>query len=212
MTTPCLLSLRCKFHPFLYADPDSASAMADFSLSYSKATIYDASMLQSFVEAGFRASDTRPGWTGDLPQLNATFTMDLKALQAELINPDGAILIAREDSLSDSVVACFNIARKSSDVARFAWFVVAKEYQQRGIGRKVLAYAEEYAQRTWNSVRKLELNALSNRRELISWYERNGYSRTGVVIPFPANIHPIESLPANLGFVMLEKDLRVRQN
>jgi ribosomal protein S18 acetylase RimI-like enzyme len=180
--------------------------MATANLEYRVATAEDASFLQEMVQAGFRASDSRAGWTGDLPQLNENFTMNINSITTEINNPDGVIIIATDSSNNGVVAACFDIVKKGDDLARFAWFVVAQKYQQRGLGRQVLAYAEEHAQRTW-SVSRMELNALSNRQELIAWYMRNGYQKTGVTVPFPTEAHPVKGLPEDLGFVMLEKQL-----
>jgi ribosomal protein S18 acetylase RimI-like enzyme len=180
--------------------------MATVDLKYRVAKAEDAPFLKDMVEAGFRASDSRVGWTGDLPQLNENFSMNINAIVAEINNPDGAVAIATDASSNDAIVACFTLGKKGHDFARFGWFVVAKEYQQRGIGRKILNHAEEYARKTWN-ISKMELSALSNRQELIAWYMRNGYEKTGVTEPFPVAAHPVKNLPEDLCFVMLEKVL-----
>jgi GNAT superfamily N-acetyltransferase len=79
-------------------------------------------------------------------------------------------------------------------------------YQRFGIGRKVLAYAEEYVRREWG-VRRGGLNALSTREELILWYVRCGYQKTGEVTPFPVEMFAGMELPGGLCFVEMEKVL-----
>lgn len=185
-------------------------------------------MLQELIQNGFRASDTRANWTGDATKaLNDTFTISLDAIEKAIESEKSAFVIAYTTSATkqsegvvvaipgDShnitgnqhIVACFCLTRKSTDLASFAWFVVAQPYQQGGNGRKVLAYAETYVREKWQEVTKLELNALSTRDELIKWYERCGYVKTGQTEPFPEEFARGVELPEGLCFVFLEKGL-----
>ncbi|MBI3903515.1 MAG: hypothetical protein HY306_11355 [Nitrosomonadales bacterium] len=64
--------------------------------------------------------------------------------------------------------------------------------------------AEELAHAEWN-IEKIRMQVITLRDELIAYYERRGYRRTGEIKPFPAD--PKFGLPriAGLRFEVLEK-------
>jgi ribosomal protein S18 acetylase RimI-like enzyme len=79
---------------------------------------------------------------------------------------------------------------------------VRPKLQAKGIGKILLKAAEEYA--LSQQYNRIEMTVISVRRELIAWYERNGYHKTGAIAPFPNDarfgtpVHPIE-------FIVMEK-------
>jgi GNAT superfamily N-acetyltransferase len=62
-------------------------------------------------------------------------------------------------------------------------FAVDPARQVEGIGSRLLAAAEDIA-RGWSS-QEMEMTVIAQRAELIAWYERRGYRRTGESRPFP---------------------------
>jgi len=56
--------------------------------------------------------------------------------------------------------------------------------QARGLGRALLAASEQWAAREWGT-REIQMTVIAQRTELIAWYERRGYRRTGERRPFP---------------------------
>ena len=81
---------------------------------------------------------------------------------------------------------------------------VSPALQDRGIGKKLLAAADEYAKQQHCSA--IFMTVISVRSELIAWYERHGYKRTGETKPFPTdNRFGMTTQP--LEFVVLEKEL-----
>ena len=55
--------------------------------------------------------------------------------------------------------------------------------QGSGLGRALVAAAEDYARRELGA-RVIAMYVLTVRRELLAWYERRGYRRTGDIVPF----------------------------
>jgi hypothetical protein len=81
-----------------------------------------------------------------------------------------------------------------------------------GIERQVLTYAEEFAQRQWG-VRKMEMMVIWLREDIIAWYARRGYQKTGETRPFPyAELVNGVALRDNLYFDVLVKDLSTGGN
>ena len=63
-------------------------------------------------------------------------------------------------------------------------FAVDPARQGTGLGKAVLEAAERTAQELWSAT-EVTLTVISLRDELIAWYERRGYARTGRHLPFP---------------------------
>lgn len=87
-----------------------------------------------------------------------------------------------------------------------AMLTVKPDIQDGGFGRQLLAAAEDFAIR--HGARRMRLSVVHQRAELIAWYERRGYARTGETEPFPYGDdrfgHPTRE---DLYFEILEKVL-----
>ncbi|KAF7118669.1 hypothetical protein CNMCM5793_008207 [Aspergillus hiratsukae] len=178
--------------------------MTPTTLHYRLATPSDAPQIQQLIQSAFRTEDTRPNWTGDTT-LASNFRIDVNDILTTITTPNSAFLLATDTT--GILIACIGISRRAdADLARFFMLAVDDAYQRGGIGRKVLAYAEEYCRRLWG-VNKGGLNALSTRRELILWYMRCGYRPTGELTPFPVEQFTDIALPEDLCFVEMEKEL-----
>ncbi|KAL7628387.1 hypothetical protein AAE478_002589 [Parahypoxylon ruwenzoriense] len=177
--------------------------MANSNLQFRIATLDDAACLQELVQSAFRSEDSRPNWTADM-DLSSRFRVDVEKVIAQISKPDGAILIATDSS--GIPIASVEISKRGADLVRLSMLAVDHRRQRGGIGRRLLAYTEDYSRRTWG-VKKAGLNALSTRQELILWYLRCGYRKTGELTPFPSDRNDGLTLPEDMCFVELEKDL-----
>jgi GNAT superfamily N-acetyltransferase len=65
-------------------------------------------------------------------------------------------------------------------------FVVRPDIQGAGIGKRLLNEAEMLATREWG-VSAFIMIVITTRHELITFYERRGYRRTGEFSKFPVN-------------------------
>lgn len=59
-------------------------------------------------------------------------------------------------------------------MAEFYFFVVRSDYQEQGIGTKILKKAEKYLKENGFKIIRLDVQ-LENEEKLIPWYEKNGY-------------------------------------
>lgn len=178
------------------------------NLQFRRATPSDAKQIQQLIQSAFRAEDSRPEWTADM-ELGMRFRIEVDAVLATINHPDQTILMVTIDNNgNDHLVASVTIANRNMKYARLSLLAVDQSYQQGGIGRRVLAYAEEYSRQQWGAT-KMGLDALSSRQKLIAWYLRCGYRCTGEVMPFPCEEFSELELPDELCFVELEKDLAV---
>ncbi|KAK1989218.1 acetyltransferase [Colletotrichum cereale] len=169
-------------------------------LNFRVATPEDAPQLQQLVQAAFRAEDSRADWTADM-QLGKSFHYSVEEVLTTIDNPGTAIIMASDQN--GVLLGSVGITKRNDNLARFTMLSVDPGQQRGGVGRQVLAYAEDFA-RNWG-VETFGLNALSSREKLIEWYERCGYKKTGETSPFPVDQFPQLDLPKDLCFVELEK-------
>lgn len=173
-------------------------------LNFRIATANDAPQIAKLIQISFRAEDNGIAWTGPEVELNRTFTITPEEVLSTINNPEAEFLIATTDN--STLVGVMAAIKRSNELARLAMLAVDPSYQRTGLGRRVLANAEEYAQTNW-VIKKTGLNALNNRGLLIEWYERQGYVRTGEKTPFPVKAFRDIELPEGLHFVEMEKSL-----
>ena len=178
------------------------TAEATPALTFRAATEADVAAVVALVESAYRGDASRAGWTteADLLDGRRTGPDDVRAQQAR---PWSRVLLAYR---GDALVACAHVAVEDG-AGSFGRFSVVPGLQGGGIGKAVLAEAErivrdEFGQRT------LAMTVIDLRDELIAFYERRGYRRTGVHKPFPYGDARF-GLPKrdDLRFEVLEKDL-----
>lgn len=181
--------------------------MSNESLHFRIATPDDAGQIQNLIQSAFRTEDTRARWTGST-ELASQFHISVDEVLANINKPNYTVLVATDPSTDGKIVASVECVRQRTapDLARLSMLAVNDSRQRSGLGRAVLTRAEDYCRREWG-VTRLGLNALSTREELISWYVRCGFERTGATSAFPRERFPALDLPEDLCFVELEKDL-----
>ena len=99
---------------------------------------------------------------------------------AAIETPGSTVLMVERDG---RVVACCQLEHRG-DHAYFGMFAVSPTLQGAGLGKRVIAEAERQARLRWG-VREMHMTVISVREDLIAWYERRGYRRTGKRTPFP---------------------------
>jgi ribosomal protein S18 acetylase RimI-like enzyme len=157
----------------------SQTATAPAGIAWRVAEARDVDAVHALVESAYRGDASRRGWTTEADLLDGQRT-DVAGVAELIAAPDSLVLLAEAGA---DLIACAHLARKG-DSAYFGMFSVRPERQAGGIGRAMLAEAERLARERWQAVR-MEMTVISVRDELIAWYERRGYRRTGEYSPFP---------------------------
>lgn len=173
------------------------------TIQFRVATETDAPQIQSLVEAAFQADDIRPNWTADVA-LNHSFRLPEEVVRSIITDPKGAFLMATNSD--GELIGAVAIYRRDEEVARIAHLALEQKYQRSGLGRFILSHAEKHIAETWG-VKRIGLNAVSTRLQLIAWYERRGFVKTGEKSPFPFERVMELDLPKDLHFVEMEKVL-----
>ncbi|OEV30659.1 GCN5 family acetyltransferase [Streptomyces nanshensis] len=148
-------------------------------LSFRVAGREDVHALVALLESAYRGDSSRAGWTTEADLLEGQRT-DPEGVGA-VVAGDGSIMLAVERQ--GGLVACCQLERRG-EAAYFGMFAVRPDLQGAGLGKAVLAEAERTVAAEWGS-REMHMTVIRQRDDLIAWYERRGYSRTGKVTPFP---------------------------
>ncbi|MGP9843012.1 GNAT family N-acetyltransferase [Brachybacterium sp. 107] len=115
---------------------------------------------------------------------------------------------AEEGIHEDEIVGCCYTRREPADAdglvrAELGLFAVHPSAQSRGLGRSLLTAQSDHLQR--DGVDVLMIRVLQSRPELHAWYERHGFVRTGVAVPFAGD--PAGLQIAGLGMDVMERPL-----
>lgn len=143
------------------------------------ATAADVPALTVLINRAYRGKGSRRGWTTEADLLDGP-RLNEAALRIMLRAPTSVLLKALNDT--SNLAGCVYLEQVGSQLY-LSTLAVAPESQARGVGRQLLAAAEAYA-RQWNCT-SLKITVLSARPELLAWYERHGFQRTGHSEPFP---------------------------
>ncbi|GAA3512800.1 GNAT family N-acetyltransferase [Actinocatenispora rupis] len=143
------------------------------------ATPEDVPGLLELVHAAYRGGPDVAGWTTEahlLDGLRADRQMVLDMISA----PGSQIRLLLD---GDEPLACCHVDVSGGDTGYFGFFAVRPGRQGGGIGSTILAEAERIAAE--HGCHRMRMTVLSARSDLIAYYERRGYRRTGATEPFP---------------------------
>jgi ribosomal protein S18 acetylase RimI-like enzyme len=171
-------------------------------LSFRAATVADVPTLVALVTSAYRGETSREGWTTEADFLDGE-RIDPHVLRADIERPRSRVLVAERDG---RMLACVHIAEEDG-TGYLGMFSVLPELQGAGIGKQLMAEAERVVREDWR-LPAMRMTVIDLREELIAFYERRGYRRTGIKKPFPYG-DPRFGLPKrdDLRFEILEKSL-----
>jgi ribosomal protein S18 acetylase RimI-like enzyme len=152
---------------------------AQASPIFRTATLADVDAIVALVESAYRGESGLRGWTTESHLLDGQRT-DAADVRALIERPASRILLAERDG---RLMASCHVERQG-DNGYFGMFAVDPAGQGGGLGRQVLAEAERVAREEWGC-RGMRMTVIVQREELIAWYGRRGYRRTGEYQPFP---------------------------
>jgi ribosomal protein S18 acetylase RimI-like enzyme len=165
--------------------------MTAATLRFRPAVHGDTDALVALVESAYRGDASRAGWTTEADFLDGrrTGADDIQAC----IDRDRSMILIAEDVLADGtggpndgsqqLLACAHVAVEDG-AGYFGMFSVRPTLQGSGVGKAMLAEAERIARDDWR-LSVMRMTVIDIRAELIAFYERRGYHRTGILKPFP---------------------------
>lgn len=149
------------------------------NLNFRVAEPADTETIVAIVESAYRGQVSRQGWTTEADFLEGQRT-DQAEVSGLMQKADSVFLLAEAEAM---LLASVQL-EKQAESAYLGMFAVRPEYQASGVGRQLLAAAERWCQQNWNSL-SVQMTVITIREELIDWYLRRGYSRSGHFKPFP---------------------------
>ncbi|WP_408907171.1 GNAT family N-acetyltransferase [Streptomyces cavernicola] len=158
---------------------ETASRTATGAPTFRDATDADVDALVALIESAYRGDSSRTGWTTEADILHGQRT-DPEGVRAVIAGPDSRLLVVERDG---EPVACCQLEHRGES-AYFGMFAVSPALQGAGLGKVIIAEAERTARAQWGA-RQMQMTVISVREDLIAWYERRGYRRTGEMTPFP---------------------------
>ena len=174
------------------------------SLNFRLATIHDIDLLVNLVNSAYRGDSSRSGWTTEADLLGGQRT-DRDEMLSLIETAGSIILLGIQDT---EIIASLHLQQDGTN-AYLGMFAIRPSLQGAGIGKQCLHQAEHYACRAWG-VSTLQMTVITLRHELIAYYERRGYQRTGILKPFPTS--PRFGIPkvTGLQLTLLEKKLSTK--
>jgi ribosomal protein S18 acetylase RimI-like enzyme len=148
-------------------------------LTFRDATGSDVPALVALVESAYRGDASRAGWTTEADLLEGQRT-DPEGVAAVVRSEESRMLLVEEDG---ALIACCQLEHRGTH-AYFGMFAVRPDLQGAGLGKVIIAEAERTVRAEWGAD-EMHMTVISAREDLIAWYERRGYRRTGRMSPFP---------------------------
>ena len=166
------------------------------TLHFRPATLDDRDAIIALVTSAYRGDASRAGWTTEADLLDGPRVAP-EVLEHDLTRPRSVVVIAERDELPEAgaapepgvlialrrMVACAHVC-DDAGAGYFGMFAVDPTRQGGGLGDAVLRECERIARDDWR-LPVMRMTVIDVRDELIAWYERRGYRRTGIKKPFP---------------------------
>ncbi|WP_297325641.1 GNAT family N-acetyltransferase [Nitrosomonas sp.] len=169
----------------------------DYSHFYlEKAGYGQAQAISNLVNLTYRGE---AGWTKETQIIQGDRT-NRQEIEIALSKPNAHFLVVNQPQ---ALAACIYVAKEQAH-AYIGFFSVHPSLQGKGLGKHVLKQAETFAQRNMG-VQKFVMFVVSQRPELIAFYERRGYSRTGRIEAYPLSLGIGVPKVAGLTIEYLEK-------
>ena len=165
------------------------------------ATFEDHPAIVTIVNRAYRGPADHRGWNSEA-HLIAGDRITLDRLRRELAESPKARLLVHRDAGGEPR-ACVWIEPEDDGGWYFGMLAIDPGTQAGGTGARMLEAIDSHVRD--HGGRRLRISVINVREELIAWYERRGFVRTGAFEPLPDGIG--QPLRDGLGFVILVKDL-----
>jgi len=168
-----------------------------------RATLSDVDTIVALVESAYRGEKSRAGWTTEADLLDGQRTDASEVRSIIEAFPKQRVILLEE---AGHAFACARLDVHETH-AYVGMIAVDPTLQAKGNGRAVIEESERVARSEFGLTR-IRMTVISVRHELIAWYERQGYKRTGDTEAFPYGDARF-GVPKrdDLEFVVLEKAL-----
>jgi len=163
------------------------------------ATLQDIPELVALINSAYRGEASKKGWTTEADLIDGGIRTDNEALE-QLMKTKGATFLKYTNDQHEAE-GCV-LMHKMGNRLYLGMLTVSPILQGKGTGKKLMEAAASYAKQ--EGCDSIFMRVISLRHELISWYEKQGYSKTGQTEPFPTD-HRFGTPTQPLEFLFMEK-------
>lgn len=165
------------------------------------ATLKDAAAITALLNSAYRGEDSKKGWTTEADLIAGDVRTTVESLSKVMQQHNSVILKVVDEN--NNIIGCVNLQKHEAKIY-LGMLSVSPVLQNAGIGKQLLAAADEYAlQQKCSSI---YMTVITQRTELINWYKRNGYVDTAERKPFIEDGETGKHL-TKLEFIVLDKKL-----
>ena len=168
-------------------------------LSFRKAAKTDVHDIVALVNSAYRGESSKVGWTNEADLVDGPRT-DAEDI-SRLVETDGSMILI---CLTESEIAGCVHLEKVAGGAYLGMLAIKPSLQGGGIGKRFMEAAELAAREAWGA-EKIMMTVITARHELIAFYERRGYKRTGEMTALPISSRGGLSKVGVLQLELLEK-------
>jgi len=167
------------------------------------ATPNDVTALAALINSAYRGEGSRAGWTTEADYFEGQ-SIDPANLEADLFRAPGRYMLMLREA--GTLLGCVYL-RSGEGSCYLGMLSINPASQAKGLGRQLMAAAEDKARAL--GATRMVLRVLHPRTELMEWYERRGYIKTGETAPFPYEAQREIERPTrdDLHFLIFEKSL-----
>jgi GNAT superfamily N-acetyltransferase len=151
-------------------------------LTFRAATRADAVRVAALVNSAYRGESSKRGWTTEADLLGGQRTDPEGVI--DMIEAPGSCIVLAFDA-HGTLIGCVRLQREAGGSCYLGLLTVDPTRQAQGAGRLMMDHSEMLA-REWGCS-CMRMTVIHLREELLRYYERRGYTRTGREEPFPEN-------------------------
>jgi ribosomal protein S18 acetylase RimI-like enzyme len=152
-------------------------------MAITKATLADVPELNILINSAYRGEESKKGWTTETDLVDG-IRIDEPMLTDYLNN--SAITILKYTAADGKIIGTVYLEVKGGKLY-LGMFSVSPTLQNGGVGRALIEEAEVIAKQL--GLHTISMTVIRSRKELVSWYERRGYTFTGEIQPFHDHGH-----------------------
>ncbi|RYU91186.1 GNAT family N-acetyltransferase [Mucilaginibacter terrigena] len=146
-------------------------------MSVTIATLTDVPELVVLINSAYRGESSKKGWTTEANLISGQ-RIDAEGVAEQINDPEAIILKNTND---DGLITGCVYLQKQGEKVYLGMLTVSPELQAGGLGRKLLEAAEDHVRSI--NYHTIVMTVITTRTELLEWYYRRGYTKTGEVIP-----------------------------
>lgn len=189
----------------MHSSQEGSSAEAGVAADSFKSSVAqqaDIAEIMDVVNLAYRGGKASVAWKNENHLVQGPRIVR-EDLEKYISTAGSAILLLRTIS---GVLAGTVQIEKHADEAHIGMLSVHPEYQNFGLGKRLLLMGEDYASKNFHC-KTGKMFVFGGRHELLAWYQKMGYESTGETKPFFGPESGLTPLVQNPHFVVVAKEL-----